>query len=113
MASITTEKLKYAKLLLEYCEVRYIALDYYLETTVIDGNNLFRFKGTSLDQEVSGNVFSFKNSFNTTDLTYVEKTKNMLEDVWSTSMRAHRVIEYYWDVDVVIDQFKLGSLVMV
>ena len=66
-----------------------------------------------MDQEVSGNVFSFKNSFNTTDLTYVEKTKNMLEDVWSTSMRAYRVSEYYWDVDVVIDQFKLGSLVMV
>jgi sugar-specific transcriptional regulator TrmB len=82
MAPITIENMEQAKLLSEYCEVRHIASTY-LGTTIVDGKHLFQLKASLSDQGETGNVFSFKNVFYTTDSEYVEKMKNMLEDVWN------------------------------
>lgn len=81
MAPITIENMEHARLLSEYCEVRHVASSY-LETTIVDGKHLFQLKTSLSDQYEPGNVFSFKNAFYTTDSAYVEKMKNMLEDVW-------------------------------
>ena len=84
MAPITTENLKQVKLLSKYCEVRHTTFTYF-ETTIVDGKHLFSFKRALLDREESGNGFSFKNAFYTTELTYVGKARNMLEDAWRIS----------------------------
>jgi len=81
MAPITIENMQHAKLLSEYCEVKHVASSY-LGTTVVDGKYLFQLKASISDQDKSGNVFSFKNAFYTTDPAYVEKMSNMLKDVW-------------------------------
>jgi sugar-specific transcriptional regulator TrmB len=84
MAPITTENLECAKLLSKHCEVRHTAFGCF-ETTIVDGKHLFRFKRALLDQEESGIGFSFKNAFYTNELPYIEKTRNMLENVWRTA----------------------------
>jgi sugar-specific transcriptional regulator TrmB len=81
MAPITSENLQSAKELSDYCEVRHLAFSY-LGTAIIDSKHLFQLKSSSSDQAGSVNEFSFKNTFYTTDLEYVKKTKNMLENVW-------------------------------
>jgi sugar-specific transcriptional regulator TrmB len=83
MAPITNENMKSAKLLMECCEVRHVGSG--LEITVVDGKHLFHFKETSLDHEEVGDAFSFKDAFYTTDLAYVEKTKNGFAEVWSNA----------------------------
>jgi hypothetical protein len=84
MAPITNENLQSAEKLSDYCEVRHVALSY-LGTAIIDSKHLFQLKPASSDQEDSVNEFSFKNAFYTTDSKYVEKTKNMLENVWNNA----------------------------
>lgn len=84
MAPITTENLEHAKLLSKYCEVRHPPFRCF-ETTIVDGKHIFRFKRALLDREESGNGFSFKNAFYSTELAYVGKTRNLLEDAWRTA----------------------------
>ena len=90
MVPITTENLEHVKLLSKHCEIRHTALHYF-ETTIVDGKHLFRFKPALLDQEESGNGFSFKNTFYTTELTYLGKAIDLLEDVWRTSYNLSEV----------------------
>jgi sugar-specific transcriptional regulator TrmB len=84
MAPITSENLQSARKLSDCCEVRHLAFSY-LGTAIIDSKHLFQLKQSPSDQEDSVNEFSFKNAFYTTDLEYVEKTKNMLENVWNNA----------------------------
>ena len=84
MAPITSENLQSGKELSDYCEVRHLAFSY-LGTAIIDSKHLFQLKPSSSDQASSVNEFSFKNAFYTTDLEYVKKTKNMLENVWDNA----------------------------
>ena len=84
MAPITNENLQSAEKLSDYCEVRHVALSY-LGTAIIDSKHLFQLKLSSSNQEDSVNELSFKNAFYTTDSEYVEKTKNMLENIWNNA----------------------------
>ena len=84
MAPITSENLQSAKRMSDYCEVRHVAFSY-LGTTIIDSKHLFQLKPSSSDQAGSVNEFSFKNTFYTNDLEYIEKTKNILENVWDNA----------------------------
>lgn len=93
MAPITIENMEQAKLLSEYCEVRHVASSY-LGTTIVDGKHLFQLKASPLDQDGLGYVFSFNNAFYTTDSEYVEKMKNMLEDVWKRSYNPSKATIY-------------------
>jgi sugar-specific transcriptional regulator TrmB len=91
MAPITSENLQSAKELSNYCEVRHLAFSY-LGTATIDSKHLFQLKPSSSDQAGSVNEFSFKNTFYTTDLEYIEKTKNMLENVWDNAYTSSEAI---------------------
>jgi sugar-specific transcriptional regulator TrmB len=84
MAPITTQNMEHAKQLSKYCEVRH-APSTYLGTTIVDRKHLFQLKESSSDEDSLGNIFSFENAFYTTDSAFVEKTKNMFEDLWRRS----------------------------
>jgi sugar-specific transcriptional regulator TrmB len=90
MAPMTIENIEHAKLLSEYCEVRHVATSY-LGTTIVDGKHLFQLKAAVSNQGWSDNAFSFANAFYTADLAYVEKMKNMLEDVWKRAYNPSKV----------------------
>jgi sugar-specific transcriptional regulator TrmB len=90
MAPMTIENMEHAKLLSEYCEVRHVATSY-LGTTIVDGKHLFQLKAAVSNQGWSDNAFSFANAFYTADLAYVEKMKNMLEDVWKRAYNPSKV----------------------
>jgi sugar-specific transcriptional regulator TrmB len=84
MAPLVTDNLQAAQELSEYCAVRHVAVGY-LETTLIDGKHLFQFRTRSEDREKQQAKPCFENAFYTTDLEYVEKTKNMLNAVWKNA----------------------------
>jgi hypothetical protein len=54
----------------------------YLETTIVDGKHLFQFRNHPESKEKPQAKPCFENAFYTTDVEYVEKTKNMLNAVW-------------------------------
>ncbi len=80
LAPITTENLNVVKKLLEYSEVRHVPLGY-LETTIIDNSQIFQFKHQIEDSELDDSSY-FDNTFYSNDLSFVNKTKNMLYDIW-------------------------------
>jgi sugar-specific transcriptional regulator TrmB len=84
MAPISRENLKACLDLLEFCEVRHIPNEY-MKTTIIDGKHLFQFKiPESYEQEQT--VEAVQRTFYTNDFGYVEKTRNMLLDIWEKSV---------------------------
>jgi hypothetical protein len=93
MAPITIDNMEQAELLSEYCEVRHVASSY-LGTTIVDGKHLFQLKASLSNQDGSEYALSFKNAFYTTDSEYVEKMKNMLEDVWKRAYNASKATIY-------------------
>ena len=84
MAPILSENLKAALELSEYLEVRHVPASY-LTTTVVDGRHLFQFNNSSLGAETSEDLPLFENTFYTSDCEIVQKTKAMLDDVWSNA----------------------------
>jgi sugar-specific transcriptional regulator TrmB len=80
MAPITSENRKAAKQLSKFSEVRHVATCY-LGTTIIDGKYLYQFKNPSIEKEEDAAKY-FENTFYTNDVEYVEKVKNMIEDIW-------------------------------
>lgn len=81
MAPITKDNLEAVLSLSECCKVRHVPVSY-LGTTIVDGKHFFQFKNPpSISAELQGTI-SFENTFYTNDLELVEKTKNMLEEVW-------------------------------
>jgi len=85
MAPITSENLQAAQKLSEYCEVRH-ALVGYPETTVVDGEHIFQFKNPPQNEEEPKRTPYFGNTFYTNDIEYVEKMKNMLNDIWRNAL---------------------------
>jgi len=90
MAPITGENLKAVQQLLDCCEVRHVATSY-LRTTIVDGQHLFQFKTTSSDEEKPEATTYFENTFYTNDLEYIEKTMNMMNDVWQKARASSTV----------------------
>jgi sugar-specific transcriptional regulator TrmB len=85
MAPITNENLKVTKQLSKFSEVRHVTTCY-LGTTIVDGKHLYRFKNPPIDKEKETAKY-FENTFYTNDVEYVQKAKNMLEDIWE---KAHK-----------------------
>jgi len=81
MAPIVNENLDVTQQLLKWCEIRHVPLGYF-ETTIIDGYHLFQFKHASPPQRASHEMSYFENTLYTNDLDYIQKTKNMLSDIW-------------------------------
>jgi len=82
MAPIIGENLNAAQELSECSEVRHIPIGY-LGTTIIDGKHLFQFKNSP--PEKLETMEHFENTFYTNDREYVEKTKNMLNNIWKNA----------------------------
>ena len=80
MVPIIEKNLEIAKNLLNFCEVKHISSSYN-ETVIIDSKDLFQFKNSKLEQ-VSDTLHFFKNTLYTNEIDYIEKTKNMLDDLW-------------------------------
>ena len=84
MAPIVGENMEAAQQLLKFCEVRHVPPGY-LGTTIIDGKQLFQFKSPPSDREKPETISYFENTFHTNDHEYVERTKNMLNNIWKTA----------------------------
>jgi len=84
MAPITSENLKTAHQLLKICEVKHVPADY-IETIIVDGQHLFQFKTLFSEKEPVLLTSYFENTFYTDDSEYVEKTENMLTDIWNNA----------------------------
>jgi sugar-specific transcriptional regulator TrmB len=79
MLPITGKNFNIASRLSEYCEIRHIPPSY-LDTTLIDGKQLFQFKSTLPDKT---NLASyFENTVHINDSKYVEKTQAMINNIW-------------------------------
>ncbi len=85
MAPILGENVKTALELSEYCEVRHVTASY-LTTTVVDGKYLFQFRNPSQGTKLSEQSQLYENTFYTSDIEYLKKTKTMLDDVWKNAL---------------------------
>lgn len=56
-----------------------------METTIIDGKQLFQFSNPPLDWEKPEAASYFEKTFYTSDLAYLEKTKGMLNGIWKSA----------------------------
>jgi len=81
LAPVIEKNFQVSQKLLEICEIKHLPISY-LGTTLIDGQHLFQFKHSPLKTEDSSALSLFRNTFYTNDLEYIEKTKNMLQDIW-------------------------------
>lgn len=95
MVPIIENNLEIAQNLLKFCEVKHIASSYN-ETVIVDSKHLFQFKHPKL---VSYSDFLpfFENTLYTNDVDYIEKTKNMLSDLWlkATVPSNYRIISNF------------------
>jgi sugar-specific transcriptional regulator TrmB len=81
MAPIIRENLEAAMQLSGCCTVRHVPGSY-VETTIVDGKHLFQFKDRTSECENQNESMSFENTVYTNESDYVEKTRNMLNDIW-------------------------------
>ena len=82
MAPIINENLNITHQLLNWCEVRHIPLGYF-ETTIIDNQHLFQFSPSSALQNEPKDDNYFDKTFYTNDPDYIQKTKQLLLDIWN------------------------------
>ena len=90
MAPIVNENLKAALHLSECCFVKHTPASY-MNTTVVDGRHLFQFKNQPSNQEQAKALLDFNNAFYTSDIEYVERTKNMVNDIWKNAREISEV----------------------
>ena len=83
MAPIVRENLEVAEQLSKFCSVRHVPINY-LQTTIIDGEKLFQFKGEQ-DQEKYESTKRFDNVLYSADREYVKTMKTALNDIWKNS----------------------------
>ncbi len=84
MAPITTDNFEGAEQLSKFFRVRHITVSQ-LETTIVDGKNLFQFQISPSDNELMETDSSFTNAFYSNDIDYISKMKIMLDDIWRNS----------------------------
>jgi len=84
MAPITSENLRVAQQLSKYCKVRHVPPNY-PRTTIVDGKYLFLFKTPQPEQETTGSNIYFENTFFTGDFEYINRIKDMLDNVWKSA----------------------------
>ena len=84
MAPISRENLKASLDLLEFCEVRHIPHEY-MKTIIIDGKHLFQFRIPEI-MDSDKFIESAMETLYSNDFGYIEKTRNMLLDIWKKSV---------------------------
>ncbi len=85
MAPVTRDNFEAAQQLVVCCEVRHVSTSY-LRTIIVDGTHLFQSRNAPSDRENDA-LLSFENSFYTTDLEYVNRTKNLVDDIWKNAYK--------------------------
>jgi sugar-specific transcriptional regulator TrmB len=101
LAPITKQNFEYAKRLSENYHVRHFR-SINLGTTIVDSKHLFRFRGASLDPQENQKDYPFKDTFYTTDITYIKKTKDRFNEIWSnayniTETKVHPILRSQMD----------------
>ena len=91
MAPITSGNLKAAQLLSECCEVKHVPTSS-LKSTVVDGRHLFQFKNPPTRREEIEALSFCDDTFYTNDMERVEKTKDMLNDLWKNAQAPSAVL---------------------
>lgn len=84
MAPITNENLEATKQLMKICEVKHVP-EGYVETTIIDEQHLFQFNAHIYRKETLESIPYFENTIYTDDAQYIEKTENMLNNIWENA----------------------------
>ena len=102
MAPVTSENLDIANQLLKICEVKHVPADY-VETIIVDRQHLFQFKTLLSEEEPVALNSYFENTFYTNDSEYVEKTENMLTDIWNNCPDS--IINYTQSCDSTTNDF--------
>jgi CBS domain-containing protein len=87
MAPITSETLRAARGLSKYFSIKHIPACY-SRVTLIDGKHLFQFK---IPQEKLEGTEHFENAIYTNDLAYVQRTSDILHEIWNDSFDISRV----------------------
>jgi sugar-specific transcriptional regulator TrmB len=94
MAPVSKENLKEALQLCEFCKVRHVPRDY-MKTTIIDGKHLFQFRIPE-HHEQEQTEERVQKTFYTNDFEYVDKTRNMLMDIWNNSVVPSAITAEYF-----------------
>ncbi|PVX23833.1 MAG: hypothetical protein CW716_11175, partial [Candidatus Bathyarchaeum sp.] len=81
MAPIVNENLEATQQLLKFAEVRHIPAGYF-ETSIVDGQHLFQFKRHFTQENKADTQSFFDNTFYTSDSEYIQKTRNLLHNMW-------------------------------
>ena len=84
MAPITNENLEATKQLMKICEVKHVP-EGYVETTIIDEQHLFQFNAHMHRKETLQSMPYFENTIYTDDAQFIEKTENMLDNIWENA----------------------------
>jgi len=91
MAPITGENLKAARDLSKQVAIRHVAACY-SGITIVDGQHLFQFKIPLPDQEKLEVVKRLESTIYTNNLEYVQRTKDMLNEIWKGAFDLSKVI---------------------
>jgi sugar-specific transcriptional regulator TrmB len=84
MAPIVNENIKVAEQLSRLCSVKHVPPNY-RSTTIIDGKHLFQFQKSTQEKQPFDSVPNFENTLYTNHPDYLQKTKNMLNEIWKNS----------------------------
>jgi sugar-specific transcriptional regulator TrmB len=84
MAPIISENLEAATQIAKICPVKHVPISY-PEATIVDGKHYFQFTTPSTDNEKIVSTPNFENTFYSNDVEYVEKMKNMVNDLWKNA----------------------------
>ncbi len=84
MAPIIDENIEAANSLSSYCMVKHVPPNY-IQTIIIDGKHLFQSTTSNSRNLLIDSPLQFKNTFYTTNLEYIQKTKTMLQEIWKNS----------------------------
>ena len=90
MAPIMSGNLKTATEISKICEVKHIPIGY-PEAAIVDSEHYFHFKTTPKEKEKLTSEPDFESTFYTNDVEYVNKMKNMFDDVWKNASAPHPV----------------------
>ncbi|MEJ2271184.1 MAG: helix-turn-helix domain-containing protein [Candidatus Bathyarchaeota archaeon] len=81
MAPIDLDNLDAAKELSKLYKIKHVSISY-LTMMIVDKKSLFIFNAPPLDKKINAAPFYLKNSFFTNDKKYLERTNQLLEDIW-------------------------------
>lgn len=90
LVPVTSKNFEAVKQLSQFIEIRHVPQSY-IETTIVDGKQLFQFKEPSSCGQKGWKVPYFRDTFYTDDLEQVEKMVNTINDIWKNAQPSSSV----------------------